>query len=195
MAAHHESNPMAQTRIHIFNSVTDGNEGEFRLCFQRCRYFFADGKKEDGFRFIWMRDDGSLQAARGQARIPSVAHAHKLIKLAKDAGWGHYMVGENGLFVPERIPNDDPSYYEGVLANGDKLGSANFVSVQFGVKGEKGMANYQIAYGNGEVETFYGLGGHLPHEAERFKQDNLTRPYSRDEVVALLNEAKSKKAA
>lgn len=184
---------MAQTRVHIFNSVTDGKDGEFRLCFQRCRYFFADGKKEDGFRFIWMRDDGTLQAARGQARIPSIEHAQKLIGMAQDDGWGDHQIGPNGLFVPERIPNDNPSFYEGILGNGDKLGSDNFTSVQFGVTGEKGWANYQIAYGNGDVETFHGM-GHQPHEAERFKQDNLTRPYSRDEVVIMLNDAKSKQA-
>ncbi len=185
---------MPQTRVHIFNSVTDGEPGQYRLCFQRCRYFFADGDPEDGFRFIWQRDDGTLQAARGQARIPSIQHAQKLIQMAQDAGWGHHEIGPNGLFVLERIPNDNPSYYEGILANGDKLGPENFVSVQFGVTGEKGWANYQITYGNESVETFYGM-GHQPHEAERFKQANLTRPYSRDEVIAMLNDAKSKQAA
>ena len=41
-----------------------------------------------GYRFIWRRSDGSLQPARGQARIPSLFDAELLMKLAREAGWG-----------------------------------------------------------------------------------------------------------
>ena len=37
---------------------------------------------------IWRRPDGSLQPARGQARIPSLADAELLIRLARELGWG-----------------------------------------------------------------------------------------------------------
>ena len=42
---------------------------------------------EDGFRFIWRRPDGHLQAARGQARIPQRQDLEKLTKKAEEAGW------------------------------------------------------------------------------------------------------------
>jgi hypothetical protein len=47
-----------------------------------------DGETQDGYRFIWRRPDGSLQAARGQARIPSIGDAEKLIQMARSGGWG-----------------------------------------------------------------------------------------------------------
>ncbi|QLE62808.1 hypothetical protein LROSL1_p50001 (plasmid) [Furfurilactobacillus rossiae] len=47
----------------------------------------SDGNSEDGFRFIWRRPDGHLQAARGQARIPQRQDLEKLTKKAEDAGW------------------------------------------------------------------------------------------------------------
>jgi hypothetical protein len=43
---------------------------------------------EEGYRYIWRRPDGSLQAARGQARIPSIKVARQLMKEAEEAGWG-----------------------------------------------------------------------------------------------------------
>ena len=39
--------------------------GEWNLCFQQVTYHYDDGSTQDGFRFIWRRLDGSLQAARG----------------------------------------------------------------------------------------------------------------------------------
>lgn len=41
-------------------------------------------------RFIWLRPDGNLQAARGQARIPSLSVARELMKAAEQAGWGNH---------------------------------------------------------------------------------------------------------
>lgn len=67
---------------------------EWTLWIQWCRYNFDDGTTQHGYRTIWRRpvayDGGSLQAARGQARIPSLANLEALMKLARDQGWGEY---------------------------------------------------------------------------------------------------------
>lgn len=58
------------------------------LYFQYGNYIYDDGRdSEDGFRFIWRRPDGSLQAARGQARIPNETELLNLIDLARKDGW------------------------------------------------------------------------------------------------------------
>jgi len=61
-----------------------------RLCLQWGRYIYDDGELEEGYRFIWRRSDGSLQAARGQARIPSLRIARILMEVAEEQGWGSY---------------------------------------------------------------------------------------------------------
>ncbi len=53
----------------------------------------------DGFRFIWRRPDGSLQGARGQARIPSLKHARLLMAEAEKKGWGNYQLDANDRFI------------------------------------------------------------------------------------------------
>lgn len=67
---------------------------QWTIWFQWCRYIYDDNQDpEYGYRFIWRRPDGDgggLQAARGQARIPSVAILEKLVAKAKKAGWAHY---------------------------------------------------------------------------------------------------------
>jgi hypothetical protein len=45
---------------------------------------------EEGYRYIWRRPDGSLQAARGQARILSLRQAQELMQQATAAGWGDH---------------------------------------------------------------------------------------------------------
>ncbi len=77
-------------RIQVINEVSQdfGKPGEWRLCFQWCRYIYTKGDMDMGYRFIWRRPDGSLQAARGQARIPSLSYAYDLMKAAENAGWG-----------------------------------------------------------------------------------------------------------
>jgi hypothetical protein len=51
---------------------------------------YDDGSEpQTGYRFIWRRPDGSLQPARGQARIPSLADAELLIRMARELGWGN----------------------------------------------------------------------------------------------------------
>lgn len=59
----------------------------WELCFQHCRYVYDNGEIEEGFRFIWRRPNGSLQPARGQARLPSVGEAQRFIERATSLGW------------------------------------------------------------------------------------------------------------
>lgn len=81
---------MAKARVQVLEEVkkTIGS-ADWNLCFQWCRYIYEDGKLEEGYRFIWRRPDGSLQAARGQARIPSIDIALELMNIAKNEGWGN----------------------------------------------------------------------------------------------------------
>lgn len=78
-------------RVQIINQTgkSMGDDG-WKLELQWCRYLLDNGGMQYGYRFIWIRPDGSLQAARGQARIPSINIALELIQQAKDAGWGNY---------------------------------------------------------------------------------------------------------
>jgi len=73
--------------VDIVIEVKTGEKGYWNLCFQWCEYKYDDGGSEKGYRFIWRRPDGSLQAARGQARIPSFAEMNELITKAAVAGW------------------------------------------------------------------------------------------------------------
>jgi len=80
---------MAQTRVDILREVRSGDAGGWQLCFQWCRYRFEDQPVQYGYRFVWRRgEDGSIQAARGQARIPSIRHATELMDDARGNGWG-----------------------------------------------------------------------------------------------------------
>jgi hypothetical protein len=78
----------ATARVQVIAEVAEGHEGNWRLCFQWCRYIYADGRMQEGTGSFWRRPDGSLQAARGQARIPSLKVARALMKDAETAGWG-----------------------------------------------------------------------------------------------------------
>lgn len=84
---------MAQGRVVVLNEVRNDNvnPGEWCLCFQYCRYEYGDGTEENGYRFIWRRPDGTLQGARGQARIPSIANILELTAKALKAGWGQHL--------------------------------------------------------------------------------------------------------
>ncbi len=81
------------TRINVRHSVTHPEVfgPGWRLLLQWGSYIHKGEDSEDGYRFIWKRPDGSLQAARGQARIPSLAHARLLMALAEEEGWGDNM--------------------------------------------------------------------------------------------------------
>lgn len=77
---------MAYVKIH--KEVPHGEYiGNWTLCFQKVTYHYDDGSAQDGFRFIWRRPDGSLQAARGQARIDSYDQMMLLIEMAKSEGF------------------------------------------------------------------------------------------------------------
>lgn len=78
---------MASVKVH--DQVADGviGEGNWCLCFQRCTYNYDDATTDTGFRFIWRRPDGTLQAARGQARIPNASVLKRLTDAAHAAGW------------------------------------------------------------------------------------------------------------
>lgn len=75
-------------RVQVIQEAVEGPPDDWRLCFQWCRYIYGNGDMEQGYRFIWRRPDGSLQAARGQARIPSLAAARRLMDQAVSEGWG-----------------------------------------------------------------------------------------------------------
>ena len=64
------------------------------LCFQWCRYIYADKSVEYGYRFIWRWPGGKLQAARGQARIPSIDLMNRLIAKARQEGWAEKSSGD-----------------------------------------------------------------------------------------------------
>ncbi|OMC86937.1 hypothetical protein BK128_09745 [Viridibacillus sp. FSL H7-0596] len=79
-------------RVQVINEIAYDEEAvgkSWVLCLQWCRYIYDDGTMEMGFRFIWRREDGKLQAARGQARIPNLEMASELMERAKKLGWGH----------------------------------------------------------------------------------------------------------
>lgn len=80
-------------RVQIIKEVqtADPKETEdWELCFQWCLYVYDNGSSDKGYRFIWRRPDGSLQPARGQARIPSIKLASDLMDKAKVEGWGEH---------------------------------------------------------------------------------------------------------
>ena len=74
--------------VHVHKQVPENaNSGEWTLYFQKVTYHYDDGSTQDGFRFIWRRPDGSLQAARGQARIETYEQMMELIEQAKQSGF------------------------------------------------------------------------------------------------------------
>lgn len=81
-------------RVQIIKEVATGDPketGNWELCFQWCLYVYDDGTNQHGYRYIWRRGtDGSLQPARGQARLPSINIARELMEKAVVAGWGNY---------------------------------------------------------------------------------------------------------
>src|SRR3990172_2717105 len=77
-----------RANVEIIHEVRSGNPGQWNLCFQWVRYHYTDGSNEQMvYRFIWRRPDNSLQAAMGQARIPSASDIFHLLKLATDERW------------------------------------------------------------------------------------------------------------
>jgi hypothetical protein len=76
-------------RVQVIGEIQkdDFKKGDWNLVFQKGRYLYDDGLMEEGYRFIWRREDGSLQAARGQARIPTIAEIEFFVQEAKSRGW------------------------------------------------------------------------------------------------------------
>jgi hypothetical protein len=82
-------------RVQVLDEIAydEGSIGsKWVICLQWCRYIYDDGELEYGFRFIWRRPDGSLQAARGQARIPDLKIVEELVNRARVQGWGNNSV-------------------------------------------------------------------------------------------------------
>lgn len=79
-----------QTRIQIVNETPNRHDGTWQLRLQWCRFLLADGGLQHGYRLIWIRPDGSLQATRGQARLPSFDAVERLFAQAKSEGWGDH---------------------------------------------------------------------------------------------------------
>jgi len=71
----------------IQHEVTNGLIDDCHLCFQYGCYKYDDGTSEYGYRFIWRKENGHLQAARGQARIPSKKDLFELLAKASEAEW------------------------------------------------------------------------------------------------------------
>ncbi len=77
------------TRVQVIHEVRQATEDDVpTLCLQWCQYVYEDGWSEHGYRFIWRRENGNLQPARGQARIPSIKVIEELVAQAKRDGWG-----------------------------------------------------------------------------------------------------------
>jgi hypothetical protein len=77
------------TRVQIINKANaPKTEDGWTLSFQWCLYVFDTGTSKSGYRFIWYRPDGTLQPARGQARLPSMSLIEELLAKAKIEGWG-----------------------------------------------------------------------------------------------------------
>jgi hypothetical protein len=81
--------PGSKGRVKVLEEVKlPPTANQYELCLQWCRYVYDDGVVEDGYRFVWRRPDGTIQGARGQARIPSLSMVNHLVSMANDAGWG-----------------------------------------------------------------------------------------------------------
>ena len=78
---------MARATVEIHDEVEGGRADTWRLSFHRVTYHYDDGSNDEGYRFMWRRPDNTLQAARGQARIPDAATLNRLLDAARAAGW------------------------------------------------------------------------------------------------------------
>lgn len=78
-----------QARVMVLKSTEKEFKNGWKLCFQWCTYFYSDGGQQNGYRFIYKRPNGTLQAARGQARLPNMELIHEMLEQAKREGWGY----------------------------------------------------------------------------------------------------------
>jgi hypothetical protein len=89
MATNDLESGASSARVQILQETNLEMGSGWKVCLQWCRYVYNNGALETGYRFIWRRPDGSLQAARGQARLPSMAVIQELISKAEAEGWGN----------------------------------------------------------------------------------------------------------
>lgn len=96
-------------RVKVIEEVRTADpqeSGKWELAFQWCQYIDQDhGSSYHGYRFIWYRADGSLQAARGQARLPSIRLIRELTERAESEGWGAYDADQVEAFDRVRQAN------------------------------------------------------------------------------------------
>ncbi|WP_211229928.1 hypothetical protein [Desulfovirgula thermocuniculi] len=91
--------------VKILNEVRQHDDQDWCLCFQECTYHYSPTCSEEGYRFIWRRPDGSLQPARGQARIPSVICIFELLCKAYREGWLSKKSLEEGISMLNDVLN------------------------------------------------------------------------------------------
>lgn len=89
MATSSPESGASSARVQILHETCREMGSGWKVCLQWCRYIYNNGGLESGYRFIWRRPDGSLQAARGQARLPSMTLIQELISQAEADGWGN----------------------------------------------------------------------------------------------------------
>jgi hypothetical protein len=89
MATNDLESGASSARVQVLQETSLEMGAGWKVCLQWCRYVYNNGALELGYRFIWRRPDGSLQAARGQARLPSMAVIQELISNAQAKGWGN----------------------------------------------------------------------------------------------------------
>ncbi len=79
---------MSSSKVEVIYEVSTDNPNDWNLCFQWVRYHYNNNDpSETGYRFIWKRENGTYQPARGQARIPNASILFSLIHKAITAGW------------------------------------------------------------------------------------------------------------
>lgn len=98
---------MANAWVEVLHETKHLMKSEWYLCFQYCKYHYDNGGTQEGYRFIWRRPDGTLQAARGQARLPSLSIILKLTSKALSEGWGNMNGEDIGYEFPETEKMDE----------------------------------------------------------------------------------------
>src|SRR5438046_5743881 len=71
----------SHARVKVADEIrTEPRSNNWALAFENVTYVYTDrADPQKGFRFIWCRLDGSLQAARGQASAKSKPHLRKWV--------------------------------------------------------------------------------------------------------------------
>jgi hypothetical protein len=155
-----EKQNSTQARVVVLDEVKT-EQGDWTLCFQRCRYEFGNRTNEEGFRFILRRPDGSLQPARGQARIPSTEIGRLLIDKAIKKGWGKAKSMER-----ENPALDCANKLEGILRS-----YLNCHYNDFGVKANNNLLNDWRSPVKFALGVFYGESNRS--QAAKDKIDNF----------------------